>query len=79
MKITRGLPDKFVPVTIVLETEEEVQDLWHILNIGSVMSLVRYVQTEASIEPSNHPLGERRYRMWEKLNSVYPLREKEEV
>jgi phenylalanine-4-hydroxylase len=43
MKVQRlHKPDDFVPIQIILETEQEAHDLWHTLNCPYNKSLVDY-------------------------------------
>jgi DNA transposition AAA+ family ATPase len=61
MKIKREI--EFTPITIILESEQEADNLWHILNCANGMSLEDY-NTE-------HDKDFEKYPLWLNLDSVY--------
>ena len=63
-KITREQPKKeFLPITIVIETEDEAKTLWHRLNNNGDLATYREVHRSWVLDKS--------FGLWEALDKVY--------
>lgn len=67
MKVTQE-KGGFAPITIVLETEEEADYMWHKLNCSRGFS--NYAAEYGYTCPYDIP-----YRMWEKLDNIHKVEE----
>jgi len=71
MKVYKGEPKRFEPITIVLETQDEADMLWHKFNIGEMDTYTEYCSRKSIDEHNNL-----RYGMWKMLNGIHkPERE----
>lgn len=67
MKVKR-LKETFKPIVITIETEEEAEKLWHILNYGDGMNLIEY-QNENGFRKGE--LTSFKYSLFQKLNKEF--------
>lgn len=74
MKVERITEKKFEPIVITLETEEEAERLWHILNIPMSSSMSDYLNDEG-MRDTTDAMSNFLLQLFERLDELYTPKE----